>query len=114
MAHTLNIERMWVNQPSTSQPHHELHGVNVLAVRECDRYSRVYFLSGPVVSQQVLTPALSPGWLLQNDEREENALNAAAPDMAKVLRYFLDDVEDGRIDPDTVMLARSALAKGGV
>jgi hypothetical protein len=56
------MKRVWVNQPSTLQPYHEWHGQNLLAVVEDERYSRVYFLSGPVVSMQMLTPALSEGW----------------------------------------------------
>lgn len=53
--------RMWVNQPSALQPHHALHGVRVLAVRDGDS-ERVYFLDGDVVDQQMLPSALSPGW----------------------------------------------------
>jgi hypothetical protein len=30
----MNIRRMWINQPSTSQPLHHLHGTNVLAVED--------------------------------------------------------------------------------
>lgn len=66
----MNIVRMWINQPSVNQPYHALHGVKVLAA--CDRLSRdfrpvdevtnVFFLSGPVVSQVILSLALSPGW----------------------------------------------------
>lgn len=54
--------RMWINQPSTLQPLHHLHGINVLAVHEYDDTYRIYFLSGPIVSQQVFASALSPGW----------------------------------------------------
>lgn len=61
----LNIKRMWINQPSTIQPFHELHGQNVLAVTEpeCDKIFRIYFLSGPVVSQRIHSSALSKGWI---------------------------------------------------
>lgn len=58
----MNLQRMWVNQPSTLQQHNDLHGTNVLAYREYDDTWRVYFLSGDVVSQQMLGQALSPGW----------------------------------------------------
>lgn len=54
--------RMWINQPSTLQPLHKLDRTNVLAVEDGDRVMRVYFLSGPIVSQQVPRNALSPGW----------------------------------------------------
>lgn len=56
------MRRMWINQPSTLQPLHRMHGVNVLAVEEYKGTMRVYFLSGDVVSQQVFTRCLSPGW----------------------------------------------------
>ena len=55
------VQRMWINQPSTLQPLHNLHGTNVLAVRE-DIGWRVYFLSGVVISQQVPRGTLSEGW----------------------------------------------------
>lgn len=61
--HPNDIRRMWVNQPSTAQPLHALHGVNVLAHREPNSEMwRIYFLSGDVVSQQCNPLALSPGW----------------------------------------------------
>lgn len=73
---------------------------------------------GPWYFQQVGSPGyfVIKGPNLQPlPETVENArLKAAAPDMAKALRYFLDDVEDGRIDPETVILARNALTKGDV
>ena len=58
----MTLQRMWVNQPSTLQPHHDLHGTNVLAHLEYDDTMRVYFLSGPVISQQMSRLALSDGW----------------------------------------------------
>lgn len=59
---TGTLARMWINQPSTSQPHHELHGTRVLASREYNDTFKVYFLSGATVSQQLLASALSIGW----------------------------------------------------
>lgn len=56
------MKRMWINQPSTLQPLHKLHGTNVLAKRDTDATCRVYFLSGDVVSQQVPKGVLSSGW----------------------------------------------------
>lgn len=58
----MNLKRMWVNQPSTLQQHHDLHGTNVLAYLEYGNTMRVYFLKGPVVSQQMSRLALSEGW----------------------------------------------------
>lgn len=54
--------RMWINQPSTRQPDHKLHGTNVLAVTEHGGWIRVYFLSGQVESTQIRSAALSEGW----------------------------------------------------
>lgn len=58
------MKRMWINQPSTLQPHHDLHGVNVLAQREYGDTFRVWFLTGDVVSQQMFGSTLSDGWIV--------------------------------------------------
>ena len=52
-------KRMWINQPSATQPLHHLHGTNVLAVEDT-----IYFLSGKTISMLVLTnpSPLSEGW----------------------------------------------------
>lgn len=52
---------MWINQPSTLQLLHSLHGENVFAMREGDNW-RVYFLKGDVVSMIVPKNVLSKGW----------------------------------------------------
>ncbi len=57
------MRRMWINQPSTQQAHHNLHGVNVLAERETDKVLRVWFLEGSVHSQQLPSIVLSEGWI---------------------------------------------------
>jgi len=57
-----NVERMWINQPSRLQPYYHLHGTRVLAVRESDVTSQIYFLDGDVISQQIDPIALSKGW----------------------------------------------------
>ena len=57
------VDRYWINQPSKLQPHHDMHGVNVLAYHEYDDTYRVYFTSGPVLSMQMFKSALSPGWV---------------------------------------------------
>jgi hypothetical protein len=57
-------KRMWVNQPSTLQPLHHLHGTNVLAVAEYNGVYRIYFLTGKIVSQQCLSLCLSSGWIV--------------------------------------------------
>lgn len=48
---TVAIRRCWINQPSTLQPLHEYHGLNVLVASNHEGYPTViYFLGGPVVS----------------------------------------------------------------
>ena len=56
------MKRMWINQPSTNQPFHHLHGTRVLAEWEDDNVQRIWFLSGDIVDQQILESALSEGW----------------------------------------------------
>jgi len=53
--------RMWINQPSTLQPFHNLHGQNVLAEKDWGMM-RVYFLSGDIISQRMPVECLSKGW----------------------------------------------------
>lgn len=65
------MKRMWINQPSTLQGLHGLHGVNVLATPESVTSSRVYFLSGSVISAVIPNSALSHGW--QEPRRKEAA-----------------------------------------
>lgn len=55
-------KRMWIDQPSTLQQFHHMHGTNVLALPESPTHMRVYFLSGAVISQQMIKLALSEGW----------------------------------------------------
>lgn len=59
------MRRMWINQPSTLQPLHRLHGTNVLAAADTDGTMQVYFLSGATISQQVPRAALSEGWKVE-------------------------------------------------
>ena len=56
------IKRAWINQPSTLQPLHALHGTRVLAQHEYGTTWQVYFLTGAIVSQQVDGLCLSDGW----------------------------------------------------
>lgn len=55
-------KRMWVNQPSTLQPHHALHGERVLVIHEYDDTYQVFFTHGDVVSMQMSGLCLSEGW----------------------------------------------------
>lgn len=60
------LHRMFFNQPSTLQPDHHLHGVNVLVDLSRDRpVARVYFLEGPVVSGEYSRLSLSHGWIAE-------------------------------------------------
>lgn len=65
LMNTTDLQRMWINQPSEFQPHHKLHGTKVLAVKETDKVHHIYFLSGPIISQQIESSALSLGWLTE-------------------------------------------------
>lgn len=56
------MHRMTINQPSTLQAAHHLHGVKVLASLGACGWSTIYFLSGVVVSQVIKTNALDKGW----------------------------------------------------
>lgn len=56
------VERFWINQPSTSQPLHAQHGMNVLAAPFADGQHVVYCVSGDVISTVVPSECLSPGW----------------------------------------------------
>lgn len=56
------MKRMWINQPSTLQPHHKLHGVRVLAEDPKVGYRRIWFTGGDVISMEISMSALSEGW----------------------------------------------------
>lgn len=73
------MKRMWINQPSTLQPLHHLHGTNVLAAHEYDDTWRIYFLSGPVVSQQCSGLCLSEGWVGEQETRIEEVVREVVP-----------------------------------
>lgn len=59
------LKRCWINQPSTIQRWHDLHGTNVLVDYSENLHSNavtVYFLSGNIISQRVTKEALSENW----------------------------------------------------
>jgi hypothetical protein len=56
------MKRMWINQPSSLQPLHAMHGTRVLAAPDTDRTYKAYLLDGDAVSMQVPCEALSNGW----------------------------------------------------
>ena len=60
MANITEPCRAWVNQPSTLQPYHKLHGRRGIAV-PCsydERLARLYFVDGSVESTMINTLAL--------------------------------------------------------
>jgi len=59
-----NMNRYWINQPSTLQPDHKYHGRRVLADTsdEDGDYCRCWFADGPVVNMRVAKTSLSKGW----------------------------------------------------
>lgn len=88
----MELERFWINQPSTLQPDHALNGTRVLARkgydgdRKDDKITRVYLLDGPVHSVNVFTSALSPGWPSKTLVRLSMPKEAAERIMAGVER----------------------------
>lgn len=69
MSNSSPMKRMWINQPSTLQSLHDLHGTNVLACTEdyTERTVIIYYLSGDVISSVVPKLCLSNGWIRKND-----------------------------------------------
>ena len=117
------MKRMWINQPSTLQKHHDLNGVRVLVVepKGSERTLDVYFTSGPVISMQMERLTLSEGWPestrtinadfsrpLLSDDR-----NSAAPPYTKQQSDFEDailDLIDNRDDYTRSGLQRAVSA----
>jgi hypothetical protein len=62
---------MWINQPSTLQKFHALHGTNVLAGEDYGDTMKVYFLSGDVISAQVSKRALCEGWYSTGEQPQD-------------------------------------------
>ena len=63
------LKRFWINQPSTSQPFHDLHGQSVLANPESfdGDYCDAFFAEGPVIVQRIQKIALTPGSRVPRD-----------------------------------------------
>lgn len=59
------MKRMWVNQPSTQQRYHHLHGELVYAnPLSYVANVRIYMIHGSIISQIVSSDALEKGWPL--------------------------------------------------
>ena len=54
----MKIVRKWIDQPSTLQPYHKLHGMEVLYDPD---EKRIYFTSGNIISQQIDPSVLCDG-----------------------------------------------------
>ncbi len=66
----MRLRRMWINQPSTLQEFHSLHGTNVLVDLEDSGGPCIYFLSGAVISMLVNPGILSAGWPRRTETNE--------------------------------------------
>ena len=53
------LERKWINQPSTLQRYHDLHGKRVIYNPNTEE---VWFTDGDIISHQIHPAALSDGW----------------------------------------------------
>jgi hypothetical protein len=57
------MKRYWINQPSKLQKFNNLHGENVLAdIKKGEKFTRIYFTCGRVISMDFPVSALSEGW----------------------------------------------------
>lgn len=65
------MKRYWINQPSTLQPCHSMHGQNVLSdlkpVFDGATNVTVYFAQGEIISAVIPKLALSEGWKTVNN-----------------------------------------------
>lgn len=60
---TKRPQRAWINQPSTLQPLHHLHGVRVLAQWDYDNTFTVYFLDVQPDGRDVVSCLADGLWL---------------------------------------------------
>lgn len=79
------MKRMWINQPSTQQPFHSLHAINVLARKKpySKNCTEVYFLSGSTWSMIVPTIVLSRGWLKEAKTVTDSAIDQLCSELAR-------------------------------
>jgi len=57
------MKRYWINAPSTLQPEHKFHGMQVLGPQQLSNDTvTVYPNSGSIISMRVFTNSLSPYW----------------------------------------------------
>jgi hypothetical protein len=67
------LRRYWINQPSGLQEFHRYHGKKVIVAETSikDGWCRCAFIEGDVISMNIRTEALSPGW--SEKEKETNS-----------------------------------------
>ncbi len=53
------LYRAWINQPSTLQPDHDLHGRYCIVADTKEPYVKIYFTEGPVHSRMIARLAIS-------------------------------------------------------
>jgi hypothetical protein len=51
--------RAWINQPSTLQPYHHLHGKRCIVTHRMDLTATVYFTEGELISTTIPAMCLS-------------------------------------------------------
>lgn len=54
-----NIYRAWINQPSTLQPFHKMHGAKCIVVDSGDGWVEAWFVEGPLHMTEMPRDALS-------------------------------------------------------
>lgn len=57
----MTIYRAWINQPSTQQPLHDLHGTHCIVNDLDDNCVDIYFTEGDVYSMRVSRQCISRG-----------------------------------------------------
>jgi hypothetical protein len=67
------LRRYWINQPSGLQEFHKLHGQKVIVDESSikDGWCRCAFIEGDVISMNIRTEAISPGWPESQNKKEK-------------------------------------------
>lgn len=87
--------RVCINQPSSLQRHHKMHGTNAIAedFDNRDQFVRIWLTEGDVISQDIETSALSCGWNLYHRRYSAKDSQCSQPKsnpQKKVDIYFED------------------------
>jgi len=65
----MQIYRAWINQPSTKQPLHRLHGTKCIVVDNGGQSVRLYFAEGIVHSMEALRYCVSRIYLSEAENK---------------------------------------------